>query len=1260
MATALQKPTTRRSTRQRNADAGTAAANDESDQDVHSTSGQESEIDELIDSDENNSDDEDESFRLDNTPTRQKSSKGRASSFKVPETPMSAEQDLDDTDDIDTLYGQILGSRLPTEKLVEEWIDKYKGPEKMEAVEDLVNLIIRSCGTKEKIDAKAIEDDELIVDALQNLEDKVSANRYTEYPIASKLRKYKSLKADLIDFWQKLIEECQYDIIYDGLLVETLQVWLTTMSSSTFRPFRHTATVIALNVISSLALIAERAVQEKAIANRQLGAERRKNNNNRASERQKMLEDKSKALANKEKRLNGYLKHFIDSIFVHRCRDVEAVIRMECIKHLGDWMEQYTSYFLDNQYLRYLGWLLNDKSTSRFKVRLVEMALHETDQTTRVQAIGLCVLLAESNVIDASDNMNLGSLIFSDQPKIRSSIAPLANMIFENDYLSPVMSEAKSVAATLPPTTTSTGRTRGVAQGREIDSIAIKFKCLVKMLMDYGEATQKVKKPNILMGSSEVESVDNQMELDASNNIAQVDQAPIGPQFENICSHKESRIALAVGSLFKEISTLQEWKAMVDFLLKDYTTSTSDLSNTAEDSLNEYYQLTDEEDQVFIEIAVAVISLFIDQSVQKSKTKKKNTHDEDTKNQISRHIALALPRLISKYAADGKKITHILVLPQLINLSAYTDLRMSKAYEQLLEDTKKMFMRHTTSTVHLNAALVIKRLTSYESMLSVAEPVLIELRDELSLLLHNTFSDKDMQAQMLSEEALATIAITLSRIQQFIKVMDVTEILEDQNSEAVTNLSLILQVLERGKSGNIQESETILSSAAILFQFLAWKCHQVLTDNDIGGSRVDLSRLIVVRDSVIHTLTDLCLSDSALQVQENVRKMSFQLLVDLYWLFSNEQFRHQKSSDDISLMLRCTPNLQKTATEYVDSELNKWEETYAIEAGQDEDDEQDELSDNGRQHESAHVKIQYERLTPVAALAKACMLGIFDVNHAVTIVSRYRNLGIEVDEVIKALVSSVKDGLNIASTSKLPSSILTMYMDSLKESFERHTKLQDAKLDKTLQLARLLAGSIKAADSDPFHKTSPDLLTDDLHIPGITYCTSRASSYSKNGDQDSRAASLKFFKILTTFSSLLTRARDVAKIHRHLDSVLEQYELSPETSDKDWDAYKAYISSIDTVLQKKGLRYDASNKNNMDSAQQPLGSVDQNRANEFERLQPNALDQSEEDDEPLQRGRKNSKKPANDQNTRGTKRKAEIANKQTAKQIRLSDMLEKS
>jgi hypothetical protein len=75
-----------------------------------------------------------------------------------------------------------------------------------------------------------------------------------------------------------------------------------------------------------------------------------------------------------------------------------------------------------------------------------------------------------------------------------------------------------------------------------------------------------------------------------------------------------------------------------------------------------------------------------------------------------------------------------------------------------------------------------------------------------------------------------------------------------------------------------------------------------------------------------------------------------------------------------------------------------------------------------------------------------------------------------------------------------------------------------------------LAGSIKAADSDPFHKTSPDHLTDKIHIAGVTYCISKAGGYSKINKQESKATCLKFFRLLTVFSPLLTRARDVAKM----------------------------------------------------------------------------------------------------------------------------------
>ncbi|CAO3681859.1 unnamed protein product [Umbelopsis ramanniana] len=195
----------------------------------------ESELDELMDTDDSDSSDSSDNevgVRSGNVRTtmENKQRKKRLAKTAVPESPLDDFQELEEEDDIHSLYGQLLGHTLTLDNVIEEWIEKYKGPEKMDAVHDLINFITRSCGTKEKVDPKAIEDDDYIVEALQNLEKKIASDRYTEYPIASKLRIFKTLKTDLIAFWKKLIEECQYDIIYDGLLIETLQAWLATMS----------------------------------------------------------------------------------------------------------------------------------------------------------------------------------------------------------------------------------------------------------------------------------------------------------------------------------------------------------------------------------------------------------------------------------------------------------------------------------------------------------------------------------------------------------------------------------------------------------------------------------------------------------------------------------------------------------------------------------------------------------------------------------------------------------------------------------------------------------------------------------------------------------------------------------------------------------------------------------------------------------------------------------------------------------------------
>lgn len=46
---------------------------------------------------------------------------------------------------------------------------------------------------------------------------------------------------------------------------------------------------------------------------------------------------------------------------MHRYRDIDPNIRMSCIESLGVWILSYPSLFLQDLYMKYLGWTLNDK-----------------------------------------------------------------------------------------------------------------------------------------------------------------------------------------------------------------------------------------------------------------------------------------------------------------------------------------------------------------------------------------------------------------------------------------------------------------------------------------------------------------------------------------------------------------------------------------------------------------------------------------------------------------------------------------------------------------------------------------------------------------------------------------------------------------------------------------------------------------------------------------------------------------------------------
>lgn len=89
-------------------------------------------------------------------------------------------------------------------------------------------------------------------------------------------------------------------------------VWLVAMSSSVFRPFRHTATAVALVLLTGLCDIGKQVHNEWTTANRQLGTEQKKGTQARKTQKQQQLERRVESLHDKRVKLEAYMNDLFD------------------------------------------------------------------------------------------------------------------------------------------------------------------------------------------------------------------------------------------------------------------------------------------------------------------------------------------------------------------------------------------------------------------------------------------------------------------------------------------------------------------------------------------------------------------------------------------------------------------------------------------------------------------------------------------------------------------------------------------------------------------------------------------------------------------------------------------------------------------------------------------------------------------------------------------------------------------------------------
>nr|XP_027188333.1 sister-chromatid cohesion protein 3 isoform X2 [Cicer arietinum] len=335
------------------------------------------------------------------------------------------------------------GKLIPN--VVKLWVESYEkdpGP----AMVELLTMLFEACGAKypDKSDLLDEIDVDDVVVGLVNCAKRGEVEDYTN----SKKKELKNFKENLESLWDNLVRECQHGPLFDQVLFDKCMDYIIALSCTPPRVYRQVASLMGLSLVTSYITIANMLGAQRETTRRQLDAEKKKKTEGPRTE---SLNKRFSDTHEKITLLEEMMRKIFTGLFVHRYRDIDPNIRMSCIESLGAWILSYPSLFLQDLYLKYLGWTLNDKNagvrkasiralqnlyemddnvptlglfTERFSGRMIELA-DDVDVAVAVQAIGLVKQLLRHQLISEEDLGPLYDLLIDDPPEIRHAIGAL-------------------------------------------------------------------------------------------------------------------------------------------------------------------------------------------------------------------------------------------------------------------------------------------------------------------------------------------------------------------------------------------------------------------------------------------------------------------------------------------------------------------------------------------------------------------------------------------------------------------------------------------------------------------------------------------------------------------------------------------------------------------------------------------------------------------------------------------------------------------
>jgi len=574
------------------------------------------------------------------------------------------------------------------------------------------------------------------------------------------------------------------DLLFsEPLLNDNVQVWISTLSGAASRPFRHTATVVALTITSALCEIGKGLAEKKATNLRQIEGEAKNKRPNKG--RIADWNKEADASAAKITQLEVMIQDWFDTVFVHRYRDVDPKIRHDSIAHLGDWVMTYPDKFFDSQHQRYLGWVLSDSAaatrvealkqlhrffkdnsklgglrqfTERFRPRIIEIVSRDNDITARIAALELMNTLRSKGLLEPNDIDTIGKLIFDSEARVRKVVVDFFAASVEETYAAKVeeLGGLEALEEILPPATDGDTESPRLAW--------LRIKCLAELLLSYdADEDNTAPLPHNAGGLQDVYN------------------------FNNV----ESRLSLAAQSLIEKIPDLNKWDVLAGYLLHDHSSLTS---NDASDDLfaqaQSAYKLEDKEEVILLDVLNASVIVCLAQVAEntaagKAKmTKRQLSELHEGQEAAAQRLAATIPKLLKKFGASPESARAVLRLERVLNLDIFEQLRQdSTTYSTLLDDINKQFLTHENLGVLAEARTALLHARSFEELEEVTDSKLAVLWDDTIHALTTLCRGEDMSARgTIHQSALAIIASTVLRISNLASISDCRETLETPRS----------------------------------------------------------------------------------------------------------------------------------------------------------------------------------------------------------------------------------------------------------------------------------------------------------------------------------------------------------------------------------------------------------------------------------------------------------------------------------------------